>query len=309
MVAAPLVFLFPGQGAQAPGMAVDLFDKYDAVKKLFALANDIFARDALAMLRDSSADELRQTDVAQPAIALSELAVRAALLEHGITASATAGHSLGEYPALCTAGVIGEAECLRLVAARGKAFSASGAAPGGMAAVVGLAPEAVEGLVAEWTAAGLSGLYAANLNSPRQTVVSGTLDALAEAEARFPKAGARRFIKLAVGGPFHSPLMAGAADSFAKTLETAVFADPSIPFFSNVSGKQVASGAELKALAVRQITQAVRWTEIEAGIAALNPGAVLETGPGKTLCGLWKDTGSAAPCHAAGTVADIEQLN
>jgi [acyl-carrier-protein] S-malonyltransferase len=305
-------FLFPGQGAQAPGMALDLWEKYDVVKALFALASEIFKRDAVTLLRDSSPDELKKTQTAQPAIALAELAVRAVLRERGVVPAAAAGHSLGEYPALVTAGVINAETCLRLTVERGAAMAEAARAASspegggsGMAAVIGLAPETVEGLVAEWTAKGLSGLYAANLNSPRQTVVSGTGAALKEAEARFKEAGAKRFVPLAVSGPFHSPLMQSAADRFARILADVSFADPVIPFFSNVTGKQETSGAELKRLAVLQITGAVRWTDIEAGVAALGVDAVLETGPGKTLCGLWKDTGSAVPCYAAGNDADI----
>jgi [acyl-carrier-protein] S-malonyltransferase len=298
-------------------MALDLWEKYDAVKKLFSQAGEIFKTDAVALLRSSLPEELKKTEVAQPAIVLAELAARAVLLERGIIPGAAAGHSLGEYPALTTAGVIDEETCLRLVCERGKAMAAavkeaasSESAPsgGGMAAVIGLPPEKVESLVTEWTAGGLTGLYAANLNSPRQTVVSGTQTALKEAEARFKEAGARRFISLAVGGPFHSPLMQSAADHFEKTLAGVTFADPHIPFFSNVTGKLETSGTELKRLAVRQITGAVRWTDIEAGIAALHVEAVLEPGPGKTLCGLWKDTGSAISCYTAGSDTDIQSL-
>lgn len=313
--------LFPGQGAQAPGMALDLWEKYDVVKKLFALAGEIIETDAAALLRDSSPDELKRTEIAQPSIVLAELAAFAVLREWGMVPVAAAGHSLGEYPALTAAGVIDEETCLRLVARRGKAMAQAveeTAFPGnlentenggsGMAAVIGLSPETVEGLVAAWNQEGLTGLYVANLNSARQTVVSGMRDVLQKAESRFKAAGAKRFVPLAVGGPFHSPLMRRAADRFEVILDPVSFADPVIPFFSNVTGKQETSGAELKRLAAKQITGAVRWTDIEAGIAALGVGAVLEAGPGKTLCGLWKDTGSAVPCYAAGTEADIQKI-
>jgi [acyl-carrier-protein] S-malonyltransferase len=301
-------------------MAIDLWEKYDAVKKLFALANEAFHADAISLLRDSSPDELKKTEIAQPSIVLAEMAAWTVLLERGIVPVAAAGHSLGEYPALVAAGVIDQETCLRLVVERGKAMAdavkqaaltddGEGNGNGsGMAAVIGLPPERVEGLVAAWTAGGLAGLYSANLNSPRQTVVSGTSVALKEAEGRFKEAGAKRVIPLAVGGPFHSPLMRSAADRFAHTLARVAFADPSIPFFSDVTGKWETDGAEIKRLATEQITSAVRWTDIEAGIAALRVDAVLEPGPGKTLCGLWKDTGSAIPCYAAGSAADIEHV-
>jgi [acyl-carrier-protein] S-malonyltransferase len=185
----------------------------------------------------------------------------------------------------------------------------AGAEPPGMAAVIGLAPEQVESLIAEWKNSGLVDLYAANINSPRQVAVSGSAVALNEAEKRFKEAGARRFMRLAVAGPYHSPFMQEAADTFASALEKVKFNDPSIPIFSNVTGKQIQSGAEAKALALRQIVEAVRWTDEEAAIALLEPKALLETGPGKVLQGLWKDTGSALPCYGAGTAAEINELN
>jgi [acyl-carrier-protein] S-malonyltransferase len=310
-----VVFLYPGQGAQAPGMGMDLYGSSAAAKELFSLASDAVGRDMAALLRDSGADTLKRTDVSQPAITLANLAAAAVLREKGVEPSGCAGFSLGEYAALATAGVLTAAEAFRLVAKRGEAMQkaadriaaagADGSAPG-MAAVLGLSPEKVEALVAEWTAAGLAGLYAANYNSPSQVVVAGTAAALADAEARFKEAGAKRVIRLKVAGPFHSPLVKDAAAEFASVLESAEFADPKIPLFSNVTGVRVSSGAEARKLALRQITEPVRWTNEEAAIAALSPAAVFEVGPGKVLQGLWKDAGTGTPCLLAGTLADIE---
>jgi [acyl-carrier-protein] S-malonyltransferase len=207
-------------------------------------------------------------------------------------------------------------DCFRLTDARGKAMQAAiehikadagGSAPG-MAAIVGLSPEQVESLVAEWKNQGLKDLYAANINSPKQVVVSGSAAALDEAEKRFKDAGARRVIRLQVAGPFHSPFMKEAADAFASTLEKVTFNDPSVLLFSNVTGKQIQSGAEAKALALRQMVEGVRWTDEEAALAGLKPKALLEVGPGKVLQGLWKDTGSEAPCYTAGTAAEINEI-
>jgi [acyl-carrier-protein] S-malonyltransferase len=182
----------------------------------------------------------------------------------------------------------------------------------GMAAVVGLAPEQVEELIAKWAAEGLKDLYAANINSPRQLVVSGTAAALTEAETRFKEAGAKRVIRLQVAGPFHSPLMAKAAAAFAPVLESVTFHNPFIPVFSNVTGKRITSGEEAKKLALLQITHPVRWVEEQASVAAAaaEEGAeiCLEVGPGKVLQGLWKDSGSEIPCYPAGTVEDISKI-
>jgi [acyl-carrier-protein] S-malonyltransferase len=307
-------FLFPGQGAQYPGMALDLPEAGGpALKELFALASDISGRDMRALLAESDAETLRRTDVSQPAITLANLAAAACLRERGVEPSGCAGFSLGEYAALVAAGIIGAEDCFLLVRERGKAMHAAaerlragGEAPG-MAAVMGLAPEQVESLIAAWRQeGGLTELYAANFNSPRQTVVSGTAAALAEGTRRFTGAGARRVIPLAVAGPFHSPLMRGAAEAFRPFLEKVPFKDPRIPFYSNVSGRLESSGEEIKALALAHITSPVRWTGEEAAIQA--PGGIdacLEAGPGKVLQGLWKDTGSSIPCFGAGTAGDI----
>jgi [acyl-carrier-protein] S-malonyltransferase len=183
------------------------------------------------------------------------------------------------------------------------------AAPG-MAAVVGLAPRQIEELIAQWGAAGLKDLYAANINSPKQVAVSGTAAALAEAETRFKEAGAKRVIRLQVAGPFHCPLMEESAKAFAPVLESAAFHDPVVPVYSNVTGKLISSGEEAKKLALLQITSPVRWVEEEAAIAqnAADIDGCLEVGPGKVLQGLWRDSGSEIPAFAAGTVEDIGKI-
>lgn len=306
-------FLFPGQGAQQKGMALDLFEASACVRALFDLASGIVGRDMRALLAEADAETLKRGDIAQPAITLANLAASAVLRERGIVPSAAAGHSLGEYAALAVCGIISEADAFYLTAKRGEfmqaaadtlgAADALGSGGGGMAAVLGLPPEeAVRAL----EAAAIPGLYAANFNSPRQTVVSGTAAALASAEALFKAAGAKRVIRLPVAGPFHCPLMAAAADRFAPVLDAVAFADPSVPFYSNVTGAPVASGAEAKALALRQICAPVRWLDEERALAASGIAAALEAGPGRTLCGLWKDADTTGiPCHSAGTLADI----
>ncbi|MDR2757846.1 MAG: ACP S-malonyltransferase [Spirochaetaceae bacterium] len=315
-------FLFPGQGAQYQGMALDIFEAGGAaVKELFALASEVMGQDMRALIGEADGETLKRSDISQPTITLANLAAAVYLEEQGILPGACAGFSLGEYAALVTAGVVDAETCFRLVKVRGKAMQdavsrlqgcpaggAEAAQPPGMAAVLGLDPEKVEALILQWKAEGLFELYGANFNSRSQVVVSGTAAALAEAEIRFKEAGARRVVRLQVAGPFHSPLIAGAAEVFGPVLAAAKFKDPSVPLFSNVSGGPIASGAEAKALALRQITEPVRWTTEEGGLAALGIDAVLETGPGKVLQGLWKDAETGIPCFAAGTVADIETL-
>jgi len=312
-----VAYLFPGQGAQYSGMAMDFLSS-NAVKSLFDTASEIFGKDVKELLQ-SDADNLKRTDISQPTITLANLATAVYLGEQGYSPVACAGFSLGEYAALVSAGILDAADCLRLVKARGEVMQknsdslreASGgdasAAPG-MAAIVGLPPEQVESLIAQWSAAGLKDLYAANINSPKQVAVSGTAAALTEAETRFKEVGAKRVIRLQVAGPFHSPLMADSVAAFAPVLDTMIFHDPVIPIYSNVTGKKITSGEEAKKLALLQITSPVRWIEEEAAIAQGGVQACLEVGPGKVLQGLWRDSGSEIPVFAAGTVEDISKI-
>jgi len=316
-----VVYLFPGQGAQYSGMAMDFLES-DAVKSLFKMASEVFGKDVKELLQ-SDADTLKRTDVSQPAITVANLAAAEFLKSKGFSPAACAGFSLGEYSALVCAGVISASDCLRLIKARGEAMQKTcdhlrelsggdaSAAPG-MAAIVGLAPAQIEELIAKWSNEGLKDLYAANINSPKQVAVSGTAAALAEAETRFKETGAKRVIRLQVAGPFHSPLMADATEAFRPTLESVTFRDPVTVVFSNVTGKKINSGDEAKKLALLQITSPVRWVEEEAAIVACGCEACLEVGPGKVLQGLWKDAtpadGSGIPVFAAGTAEDISKL-
>jgi [acyl-carrier-protein] S-malonyltransferase len=318
-----VVYLFPGQGAQYSGMALDFLESA-AVKQLFDTASEIMGRDIKELLL-SDTDTLKRTDVSQPVITLANLAAAAYLNEQGFSPIACAGFSLGEYAALVCSGVISAADCFRLVKARGEAMQITSdklragaggdisAAPG-MAAVTGLSPEKAEELITEWNAQGLKDLYAANINSPKQLVISGTAAALNAAETRFKESGAKRVIRLQVAGPFHSPLMAGSLEAYKPVLEQVYFNDPSINLYSNVTGKKVTSGEEIKKLAVLQITNPVRWIDEEAAISELGADACLEAGPGKVLQGLWRDFPAAdksentIPCLSAGTAEDIKKL-
>jgi [acyl-carrier-protein] S-malonyltransferase len=294
------VFLFPGQGAQEPGMMKDLWKTSGAARDCVAALTDAAGEDITKLLWETPAEILSRSDRSQLAITAASLMAVSAFKEKGITPAACAGFSLGEFSALCAAGVLSFEDAVNVVKQRGiimqavceaiAAGSAGGRAPG-MAAVIGLPPDKVEAI-----AAGCEGVYAANLNSARQTVVSGTADGLDRAEGLFKEAGARRFLRLAVAGPFHSPLMREAADKFEKVLADIRFNDPAIPIFSNVTGKRITSGAEIKRNAALHLVQPLRWTEEESAIGALIDGdiaaqwTVVEAGPGKVLSGLWKDT-------------------
>lgn len=309
------VFLFPGQGAQFTGMGLDLYesdsDGSSGVRDLFGVASDILGKDVRELL-NSDAEALKRTDVSQVAITVVSLAAARALKAKGVVPAACAGFSLGEYPALAVAGVMSEADAIRLVIERGRIMqevadeicAANPSAPAGMAAVLGLSPEAVDAVITSMISVSRidgKSLFAANYNSPLQTVISGTADALAAAEEAFKAAGARRVIRLKVAGPFHSPLMSKAGILFSRALENVNFSDPLLPLFSNVTGLRVETGAEAKKCAVAHITCPVRWTEEEASISALMYGTetdCVEVGPGKVLTGLWSDSKLAGVCKS-----------
>ena len=177
-----------------------------------------------------------------------------------------------------------------------------------MAAVLKLDPERIVEMLKPYSDSKSGIVFAANLNSPVQTVVSGTAEGLDVAEKLCKEAGAKRFVRLAVAGPFHSPLMRGAAEEFSSVLQEVPFNDPAIPIFSNVTGKRLLTGEEAKKNAVLHLTHPVRWVEEEREIASLIgtvESQLLEIGPGMTLCNLWRDSGCAGICRPTGTAEQL----
>lgn len=301
-------FLFPGQGAQYPGMGRDFYETSTAVRGLFELASDSAKIDMRRLLFEGSEDELKQTRNTQVAVALVGAAAALNAREHGIGADGAAGFSVGEWPALAEAGIISAADMFRLVGERGRLMDEAGKRSGGstMSAVLFLAPAAIEAAIKE---AGLRQVWVANYNSPSQSVISGTEADVAKAEEVLKAAGAKRVVRLKVSGAFHSPIMAYARDGFAERVQDTVFSDPKMAFFSNVTGKRLESGAEAKRYAVEQIVSPVRWMEEEASINAEGFERILETGPGNVLAGLWKSVEGACPCLAAGTLDQIAAIS
>lgn len=292
-------FLFPGQGAQAPGMLKDVCEAFPAAQKIVDKVSEITGVNMTKLMWESEMPELSRSDNSQLAIMTASIAIMAVLEEKGIKPSSAMGFSLGEFPALYAAGVLSFEDVVKVVRQRGVimqkvceeiAAANAGNAPG-MTAIVGLSPDQVLDITKN-----IENAYAANMNSVKQTVVSGTAEALTKVEAAATEAGARRALRLAVAGPFHSPLMQKAADEFEKAIADVTFNDPKIPLFSNVTGKQVESGAEAKKSAVLHLTHSVLWTSEEDVLGkmisadASNEWKVLECGPGKVLAGLWKAT-------------------
>ena len=313
------VFLFSGQGSQFKGMAEDICKKYPTARAIIDEMSTVSGEDIASFLWNTEPAELARSDRSQLAITAMQAAIIAVLQEHYITPSAAAGFSLGEFSALYAAKVLDLVTMTRLVTLRGKIMQKycekldaqnkdtdSGC---GMAAVLKLAPEKVVEVLKPYADPDTGVAFAANLNSPMQTVVSGTAEGLDTAEKLCKEAGAKRFVRLAVAGPFHSPLMRGAAEEFSAALQDVQFNEPAIPIFSNVTGKRLLTGAEAKKNAVLHLTHPVRWLEEEREIAALaGEAALLEIGPGMTLCNLWRDSGCAGTCLPTGTAEQLSAV-
>lgn len=277
-------FVFPGQGAQFVGMGKDLYDNNAEAKAMFEKANEILGFRITDLMFEGTEDDLKQTKVTQPAIFLHSV-ILAKSLGDDFKPDMVAGHSLGEFSALVAAGALSFEDGLRLVAKRAQAMQkACEAQPSTMAAVLALPDEKVEELCAE-----VDDVVApANYNCPGQVVISGTVPGIDAACEKMLAAGAKRALKLKVGGAFHSPLMKPAHDELAEAIETVEFKTPICPIYQNVDGKPHTEPAEIKENLVRQLTAPVRWTyDVEAMIA---DGATefVELGPGSVLQGLVK---------------------
>ncbi len=304
-------FLFPGQGAQYPGMAKDLWEASDRVKELFARASDITRIDLKRLIFEGSEEELKASDKTQIAVTLTNLSASTVLNEEGLEPDGFAGFSLGEYSALYGAGVIKLADLFPIVKLRGELMERASrradteAGRAGMAAVIGLTYDQA---LAVLDRLGDEEVYLANHTSPVQVVVSGTASGLEKAEAQFEEAGAKRFVRLRVSGPFHSPLISEARDGLRDALAAYAFSDPVKPVYANATGKLVTSGQEAKELCTRQIVSTVRWVVEEQSLLADGFTRLLEVGPGRVLCGLWKAFNQEYQCLPAGKLAEIRAL-
>lgn len=295
-------FLFPGQGSQYVGMAKDLYEQHPDARKLFEQADAIVGFPLSAICFNGPEEELRQTKNTQPAIFLHSVIV--ARVHRAEQASMAAGHSLGEYSALVYAGALTFEDGLRIVRLRGELMQRAGVEqPGTMAAVVGLAPGAIDETCRAASEAGI--VQAANFNSPGQIVISGSVAGVRRAMELAKERGAKLVKELPVSGAFHSPLMESAKGGLREALDKTAMRDASIPVYANVSAQPVRKAEEIRRLLNEQLTSPVRWEETIRNMAAAGASTFVEIGPGKVLQGLVKRIQSDVQTRGVEKFADI----
>ena len=273
-------FLFPGQASQFPGMGKDLYESSELARDLIELSNEILGYRISDIMFDGTEDELKQTEVTQPAVFIYSL-LKARLLGDSFTPDGVAGHSLGEFTALVAANALRFEDGLLLVKARAEAMQlACEAQESTMAAVVGLEDEIIEGICSE-----IDGIVVpANYNCPGQLVIAGEVPAIEEAIEKLNEAGARRAIILQVGGAFHSPLMQLAQEKLDDAIQQAVFGEPICPIYQNVDAAPHVDPNEIKNNLIAQLTSPVRWTSTMKNMIADDYNQFTECG-GKVLTG------------------------
>ncbi len=284
-------YVFPGQGAQFPGMAQSLYENNPTAKELLEQANEILGFRITDIMFKGTPDELKQTKVTQPAVFLHSTVLAKCLPD--FHPDMVAGHSLGEFSALAAAGALNFEEALKLVAIRAQAMQkACELKPSGMAAIINLPQEKIEEICA-----GIQGIVVpANYNSDGQIVISGENEAIAEACEKMTAAGARRAIVLQVGGAFHSPLMEPARQELAAGIETVSFHAPLCPIWQNVTAEASTDPETIKANLLAQLTSPVRWTQSVKNMIAAGADDFTELGPGTVLQGLIKKIAGASVC-------------
>lgn len=289
-------YIFPGQGAQYPGMGKDLYENSNEAKALFEQANDILGFRITDIMFEGSAEDLKQTKVTQPAVFLHSVILAKVL---NINPDAVAGHSLGEFSALVAAGALSFEDGLKLVAKRALAMQkCCESQPGGMAAILNLEDSVVEEVCAE-----IEGVVvAANYNCPGQLVISGADEAVDAACVKLKEAGAKRALRLPVGGAFHSPLMEAARKELEQAITEVEFHTPVCPIYQNVDAKPQTDPETIKQNIIAQLTSPVRWTQIARNMITDGMTEFTELGPGTVLQGLIKKVSAEVAVESKATM-------
>jgi [acyl-carrier-protein] S-malonyltransferase len=303
-------FLFPGQGSQQVGMGKALAEAFAPARRVFEEVDDALSQKLSRIIWEGPESDLTLTENAQPAIMAASLAVIAILKEGGLDiakhARLVAGHSLGEYSALCAAGAFSLADAARLLKTRGRAMqSAVPVGEGAMTALIGADIETAEA-VAKEAAAGGGICVVANDNAPGQVVISGNAEAVARAADIAKAKGVKRAIPLSVSAPFHCPLMQPAADAMNEALANVTIRPPAVPVLANVTASESAEPEMIRRLLVEQVTGRVRWRESVLALRGLGVGATVEAGGNKVLTGMVKRIDKELQTITLDTPAEIE---
>ena len=292
-----LVFLFPGQGSQSVGMGRELAEKFPIAKQTFDEADHALGFALSRLCFEGPEEQLKLTELTQPAIFTVSIAAQRVLAERGITPDFVAGHSLGEYSADVAAGVLPFADAVKTVRSRGQ-FMQEAVPPGegAMAAVLGLSSEDAAKACADAAAETRAVVSAANYNSPEQTVISGAATAVERAGSLAKERGAKRVVPLPVSAPFHCALMQPAQDKLAERLSELSFGNARVPVAVNIDAALMTGSESLRDALIRQVTGSVRWLESMRLLIAQGPVQFVEVGPGKVLCGLMRQIDRAQSC-------------
>ncbi len=304
--------IFPGQGSQQVGMGLDLHDAFPAARAVFQEVDEALGEPLSRLMFEGEESELTLTRNAQPALMAVSVAIIRVFEEEGAwrlsdRAAFVAGHSLGEYTALTAAGCLALADAARLLRLRGEAMQqAVPVGAGAMAALLGAGLAQAEA-IAQAAAEG-EVCVIGNDNAPGQVVVSGAAAAVGRAVALAPEHGIKRAVMLPVSAPFHSPLLAPAAETMATAFETISFNPLAVPVVSNVTARRIHEASDVPALLVRQVTAMVRWRESVLHMASEGVDTLIEVGAGKVLTGLARRIDRGLGASAVGTVADVDAL-
>lgn len=288
-------FVFPGQGAQFPGMGKDLFEASTIAKEMFHQANDILKFNITDIMFGEDNEALMQTKVTQPAVFIHSV-ILSKIIEKKLQPDFVAGHSLGEFSALVASGYINFSDGLKLVQRRANAMQKSCEDnPSTMAAILGLENDIVEKICNEISET----VVPANYNCPGQLVISGSFEGIDLACKKLTEAGARRALKLQVGGAFHSPLMESAQKELEEAINETIIMEGDCPIFQNFTAQSTTDKDQIKKNLINQLTGPVRWTQIMQNMINSNLSEVIEVGPGKVLQGLFKKIDRELPTQSA----------
>jgi [acyl-carrier-protein] S-malonyltransferase len=301
-----IAFLFPGQGSQAVGMGKELADRYPVARQTFDEADDALGYKLSQLCFEGPEEQLRLTEITQPAILTASVATWRVLAEKGLRPGFVGGHSLGEYSAHVAAGTLTFVDAVRTVRGRGKYMQeAVPVGVGAMAAILGMDAEAVAAICAD--AAQGQVCEPANINSAEQIVISGNTAAVERAAQLASHRGAKRAVMLQVSAPFHCSLMKPAQDHLAADLQTLTFRNPDVPVVCNVDAALVADGDGSRDALVRQVTGSVKWDQSMRLLIARGVARFIEVGPGKVLCGLMRQIDRSKSCANVGDEASLQK--